>query len=362
MKVSFYNRNILFLFTVYLLTSQLIHANEICIKNFQKQICKDFKLLNSVIVKSSLAKNILQEKLNLSNEIKQIAFLENSNLYLIDSNKPLEYSKELIKKSYIIYAQPSISQIKNNHFKSSQDITKKFNLKKIWKTTKGQGVNVAIIDDGFNLKHEDLNGVNVIFSYDADNKNLDASSKLDIDTHGTQVAGIIFAQHNNIGIDGIAPLANLIAIRQTTNITSDTVLSFTVAQKAGADIINCSWNSPILLEPVYDVIKHLSKDIVIVFAAGNAHKELQPYSTEASIDEVITVGAKQKYSNYGNLVDFVVPSNIKTTKSDGSYTTFGGTSASAPVLSGLLALKMSYKNNKTNDELIQKLKGEIDEN
>ena len=337
-----------------------LYAKEICIQNFNKKLCKDFNILESVIVKSSLSKEELKSKIQ--KPLKQIAFLENSNLYLVDSKNSLEYSKELSNKDFIIYAQPNISQTRSNNFNNTQNITKKYNLEKIWKTTKGEGVNIAIIDDGFNLKHEDLQGVNLLFSYDADNKNLDSSSKLKVDTHGTQVAGIIFAQHNNIGIDGLAPKANLIAIRQTTNITSDTVLSFTVAKKAGADIINCSWNSPILLEPVYDVIKALSYDTAIVFAAGNSAKKIEPYSIEASIPEVITVGATQKYSNYGEVVDFKIASGIITTKQNGTYGQFGGTSSTAPIISGLLALKIAQNKNKPIQEIIQTMKKEINGN
>ena len=341
--------------TLLIITSLVADIN--CIKNFNKQVCKDFKILDSVIIKSTLSKEELKKKIN--KPLKQIAFLQNSNLFLVDSKQALIYSKELEKKEYIIYAQPNISQTKNINFQTNQNLTKKYNLKKIHKTTKGKGINIAIIDDGFNLQHEDLKGVNALFSYDADNKNLDSSSKLKIDTHGTQVAGVILAQHNDIGIDGIASDASLIAIRQTTNITSDTVVSFTVAQKAGANIINCSWNSPMLLEPVYDVIKHISKDIAIVISAGNNHKEIVPYSTEASIDEVITVGATQNYSNYGDVVDFQIPSGVITTKSDGTYGKFGGTSATAPIISGLLALKIAQNKNKPINQIIETLKKEI---
>jgi subtilisin family serine protease len=136
-------------------------------------------------------------------------------------------------------------------------------------------------------------------------------------------------------------------------------VAFTVAKKAGADIINCSWNSPILLEPVYDVIKALSHDTAIVFAAGNSHKKILPYSTESSIKEVVTVGATQKYSNYGDIVDFKIPSGIITTKADGTYGQFGGTSATAPIISGILALELSKNKNRPIQEIIQTMKKEI---
>lgn len=333
------------------------------IVNFAKEIDIDkmhIQIMPDVIVKTGLSKKELQGKI--SRKITQLAFLQESNLFLVESNDSLEYAKELSKEDYIIYAQPNISQTKVKSIKESQDLAKKYDLEKLWQITKGEGVKIAIIDDGFNLEHEDLKDVDVLFSYDADNKNLDSSSKLKIDTHGTQVAGVIFAQHNNIGIDGIAPKASLIAIRQTTNITSDTILAFTVASKAGAHIINCSWNSPILLEPVYDVIKHLSRDTAVVFAAGNSAKEIKPYSTEASIPEILTIGATQKYSNYADILDFIIPSGVTTTKADGTYGKFGGTSATAPIISGLLALKLSQNKNKSIPEIIEILKKEINEN
>lgn len=339
-----------------LLTSS-IFAKEVCITNFNKEVCKDFNILPSVIVKTKLSKDELKQKLN--KKIKQIAFLENANLFLVLSNDSLSYSKELAKKDFIIYAQANISQKKENNSFKSQNLTIKYNLKNTWETTKGEGVKIAIIDDGFDLTHEDLIDTKVAFSYDADNKTLNSNPKLKLDTHGTKVAGIIFAQHNDKGIDGIAPNAQLIAIRQTTNITSDTIISFFVAKKAGANIINCSWNSPILLEPVYDVIKNIAKDTAIVFSAGNNHKEILPLSIESSIPEVITVGTDKKYSNYGEVVDFIMPTNIQTTKQNNTYGNFGGTSASAPIFSGLLALEISKNKGLSIKEIINELKLKI---
>ncbi len=332
----------------------LLFSSQACIKNFGKTICSDFKILNSVIIKTSLSKKELKKKIN--KHITQLAFLEDTNIFLIDSKNPLEYAKKLEKENFIIYAQPNISQTRNKNFKNSKEFLTNYNIKNKWKSTKGQGVNIAIIDDGFDLEHEDLKDVNLLFRYDADNKIIDSKPKTSKDTHGTQVAGVIFSSHNGIGADGIAPKANLIAIRQATNVTSDTILAFTVAQKAGANIVNCSWNSPILLEPIYDVIKYISKNTAIVFAAGNNGKKIEPLSIEASIPEVITVGATQKYSNYGKMVDFIIPSNIYTTKANNHYGSFGGTSATAPIISGLIALELSNYPDKSIEEIVQRVK------
>lgn len=232
MKTSIF----LILFNISLLASQA------CIKNFDKTICADFKILNSVMIKTSLSKKELKKKIN--KHITQLAFLEDTNIFLIDSTKPIEYAKKLEKEKFIIYAQANISQIKNKSFQSSKEFLTNNNIKRKWKTTKGAGVNIAIIDDGFDLSHEDLKDVNLLFRYDADNKTINSNPKVSIDTHGTQVAGIIFSSHNGIGADGIAPKANFIAIRQATNVTSDTILAFTVAKKVGVNKITSSnWAS-----------------------------------------------------------------------------------------------------------------------
>jgi subtilisin len=334
-------------------------VEELYFKNFGNLLKIDSQQLTivpEVIIKTKLDKAALSAKLNKS--IVQLAFLDKANLFLVKSSDALSYSQELSTKDYIIYAQPNILQKRTYSVvsvdnTSADKIVARYKKNNIQLDNQGEGVNIAIIDDGFNLAHEDLNATQLLFSYDVDRKKLTSTPQIKLDTHGTKVAGIIFAQHNQIGINGIAPRAKLIAIRQTTNLTSDTVLAFTVAAKAGADIINCSWNSPMLLEPIYDVIKHLSADIAIVFAAGNNQQAIKPYSTEASIKEVITVGATQAYSNYGNVVDFVISGHVKTTTNNGGYGYFNGTSAAAPVISGLLALQLSQNK-------IQSIKDTVD--
>ena len=339
-------------------------ADTTCITNFAKKQCANFQILPRVIVKTQLSKKALANKLK--RPVQRLAVLQDSSLYLVNHKRSLAYANKLQKDKDIIYAQPDVLQKRHNQKYKTKVVSTSLPLTKIWKKTKGKGIKIAIIDDGFNLQHEDLKGVRVGFQYDVEQRVLDASPKSKLDKHGTQVAGVIFAQHNGIGVNGIAPEAELIAIRQTSNITSKTILAFTVAKLAKADIINCSWKSAVLMQPVYDVILNTithgrkGKGTAVVFAAGNSAKRILPLSSEAAINEAIIVGATQAYSNYGASVDFVIQSGIKTTKIKG-YGYFGGTSATAPIISGLLALKMSKEKNLTIKELIIKLKEDMDE-
>lgn len=71
-------------------------------------------------------------------------------------------------------------------------------------------INVAVVDTGIDPTHPDLNvtgGVNC-----SNGKHFN-----DADGHGTLVAGIIGAKDNGIGIAGVAPGANLFAVRSLNN-------------------------------------------------------------------------------------------------------------------------------------------------
>jgi subtilisin family serine protease len=235
-------------------------------------------------------------------------------------------------------------------------LTEKIN--KMWQTTLGGEVNIAIIDDGFDLQHSDLHHVKQVFTYDVENNDTTVKSPNFYQQHGTQVAGIIFAEHNQQGIDGIAPQAGLIAIRQPSSWTSNTLLAFQLAQLAGADIINNSWHTQHLFEPIADVVNDLAVNgrkglgVAVVFSAGNSGIELPGLSNEALIDKAIVVGAIGKNgqrlasSNFGHSVDFFTyGDSALSTSNHNNYRNFSGTSLSAAVTSGMLALIFSQNKN-----------------
>ena len=242
------------------------------------------------------------------------------------------------------------------------------NIKSMWRTTLGEKVKIAIIDDGINLAHEDLQHISKAFSYDIETHELSTFPRFSLDRHGTKVAGIIFADHNNIGINGIAPRAELISLRQTSTWTSKTLLSFQLAKLAGASIINCSWHSQTLMQPLTEIIEDLAingrkgKGIAVVISAGNKGIEIQPNSIEGAIDSAIVVGASDlesgrlPFSNYGPSIDvYTYGKGVKTTLKSGGYGVFSGTSLAAAIVTGVSALLLSETPELTVKQLSKKL-------
>ena len=71
----------------------------------------------------------------------------------------------------------------------------------------GEGVNVAVVDDGMYFTHEDLKD-NVDTSRNHDYTG-SGSIYTPLEHHGTHVAGIIAARDNGIGVRGVAPRATV---------------------------------------------------------------------------------------------------------------------------------------------------------
>lgn len=245
----------------------------------------------------------------------------------------------------------------------------------LWQTTKGHGVKVAVIDDGFELSHEELRFTDVVFSYDAERRVQDVSPKSELDIHGTKVVGTIFAAHDGRGIDGIAPDASLIAIRQPTTWTSSTLLSFYLSKLSDADIVNASWNSQWLLEPLADIVTDLArngrggKGTAVVFSAGNNGAEQTSIqgidSNEASLLDAVVIGSddgighRTRFSNYGSSVDAYIYGKPAPALVSGGYGRFSGTSLSTAVASGYFALLLSNNPSLTLDQLVAQLSAQL---
>jgi subtilisin family serine protease len=294
-----------------------------------------------------------------------------------NSSEPLYFQQWYLDKNTTFYTQNNI------------DAQASINAGEVLKTYSANGVKIAIIDDGVDITHEDL--VNsFIATYDITTSSTDVTHSNSNDFHGTSVSGIIGARINSKGIAGIANKAQLIFLKDSETMTdSETIELFNKAQEFGADIINCSWGTYDVSDAVKSKIVDLAtngrdgKGIIIVFASGNDDTDMG--NDESAIPEVIGVSATNKYnerayySNYGSELDIVAPGGeyigITTLDASGdkgmAYSDedyflyndsnfFAGTSASAPIVSGVIGLMLEKKPDLTRLEIMQILKDSSD--
>jgi len=251
-----------------------------------------------------------------------------------------------------------------------------------WDITRGSAnITIAIIDEGVETTHPDLNtSGKLVTGYDAilrrDNPN-PVNSK---DNHGTACAGIAAAAGNNgIGISGVAPGSRLMGVRiaQSTSgggwSTTDSALADGIATAAnrGADVLSNSWGGGSPNSVVTNAIRHAKsngrggKGAIVIFATGNNNG---PVSYPGNLPEVFAVaacdqsGARASFSNYGSQVDVCAPGvEVHATTTGGGYmSNFSGTSAATPVVAGVAALVLSVNPNLTAAQLEQILRNSAD--
>ncbi len=163
----------------------------------------------------------------------------------------------------------------------------------------GTGVRVAVIDDGVDLNHPDLQA-NLLPGYDATPNNSGGAPAAN-NAHGTSCAGIIAAVNNTIGVRGVANNAQIIPIRMGIvagglfNTTETQIANcFNQAVSRGADVISNSWRLNIPSQQVEQAINNALSNgrgglgCVVLFAAGNDNAGV---AYPASLPGVIAVGA-----------------------------------------------------------------------
>lgn len=208
----------------------------------------------------------------------------------------------------------------------------------------GADVKIGVIDSG-TIAHPDIKN-NILSGYNYITESADVEDNIG---HGTFVNGIIAAEINDIGIVGVAPEAKIIPLKcfdvgyKTTVSTISKAVKDAV-DKYDCDIINMSLGLTQYSETLEDAINYaVDKGCIIIASVGNTGEESVYYP--AAFDNVIGVGAVDSnamitdFSQKNESVFVVAPGQaIISTNMNGSYSEKKGTSFSAPMVSGIIAL------------------------
>ena len=229
---------------------------------------------------------------------------------------------------------------------------------------KGAEVQVAIIDTGID-NHEDL--------YVAGGKSfVDYTSDYSDDNgHGTHVAGIVAALDNGIGVVGVAPEAELYALKVLNEngegYVSDVILGIQWATDPNGngyaedrlDIINMSFGADrgnIFLKWACNLAYR--DGLLLVAAAGNDGAVCYP----AAYSSVVAVSATDEednlayFSSTGSQVELAAPGdNIYSTYLNNGYEILGGTSMASPHVAGTAALVWADKPSWSNKNVRNRL-------
>ena len=265
-------------------------------------------------------------------------------------------------------------------------------------------VSVGVIDTGIDDMHPDLAGrVDQTRSVSCASNGVASQAYggwRDDYFHGTHVAGIIAANHNGIGIDGVAPDTTLVSIKAANSeqliYPEYVTCAFMWAASHGVDIVNNSYSmdpwmywSPTdpeqaagLEAALRSIAYAQSKGLAVIASAGNEGADNDHPTTDSGsptdvdtpikdrpvagsirvpgqvagvsqvsalkrVDEETkpewTTLARADFSNYGTTIDFAAPgdgiySTVPTAQYPSGYAKTSGTSVAAPHITGIAAL------------------------
>jgi thermitase len=247
-------------------------------------------------------------------------------------------------------------------------------------TTGANQIKIAIIDEGvdstnLDLQGKVLTGINVtVFP-----NNTNTSPNLN-NNHGTAVAGIAAANSNNgQGIAGVCWMCQILPVKVAfedangnwVTTTAQLAAGIGWAWQNGADVLSNSWTMSAASDDVKTSIVEAylggrnGYGSTLVFAAGNNNSSTITFPANLN-KYVIAVGASNWCdqrktptnnscnfndsswgSNYGGVLDVIAPGEAILTTCNGSncYAYFSGTSASTPMVAGVVGLLYSLSPN-----------------
>ena len=317
-------------------------------------------------------------------------------LGLAPGESVLDAAQRLAQDPRVAYAEPNyyVQALElDDPLYAEQWSLSEFGVPQAWNIATGTSpVVIAILDNGVDVKHEDLSD-KMLPGCDFFNNDNDPQSGSSNNGHGTHVAGIAAAVGNNaIGIVGVAygPGVKILPVKVLPDVGNGTVdrLIDAMLWSAGlegskaasnpnpADIISISLGiapedlQGTLPESVEQVTKQIHKAGVLILAAsgndGRSDAIFSPANSEwvsavGSVDADYTLSSFSNYAETGATVDFVAPGGVSagkqvlSTTPDDDYGYRAGTSMSTPFVAGAAALLLSQNPGLTPQQLKEML-------
>ena len=233
-----------------------------------------------------------------------------------------------------------------------------------WAITKGSGGKLGIIDTGIDEDHPDLNVLRGMNFVTGDTTRSGWTDDGPCGGHGTHVAGSSAALDNTIGVVGVAPEADVYALKvfdiangHCGAYTSDTNAAIEKAVEWELDVVNLSLGGSYPSISASDLYTAAwASGLVIVASAGNSYAQVgypggyphaiavaathDPNGTDFGRQSWDTLGGEWTYfSSNGPEVEVGAPGRmVLSTVPDGELARYSGTSMSAPHVAGVATL------------------------
>ena len=259
------------------------------------------------------------------------------------------------------------------HLNSADAADMDINVESVWDDSiMGEGINVVVVDETIDYSHPDLiDNIDISLNHDY------GIGYIPSENHGTNVAGVIAARDNTIGVRGVAPMATIYGYNLFAGggFTYGDMADAMSRDRGVTAVSNNSWGwlegngffpvvAPFEMAIDTGVTEgYYGKGVFYVFIGGNGggpehgdnsnRGEVGNYYGVTAVCAVGENGRRATYSEEGANLWICAPTwgdadgdglfedddrGTATTKNSGYRGAFNGTSAAAPMVSGVAAL------------------------
>lgn len=305
------------------------------------------------------------------------------HIFAVQGRTATEAALDLLERDEVAFAEPDfIEYIGTRHVPQDPQYPSQWHLPKMqcesaWDITRGEGINLVVIDNGFDVNHPDLASLGNISGWyrgTPDGQQADfvqGTNGMPDEDHGTACAGMAAGRADGksggVGVAFGAKLHVLACLSDQVGTQSTLAKAIGHAYINGSDIIACSlgpssgamWQMRQVLREAIEAAARNGRNgrgCPIFWATSNGNV---PVGTDqvCSHPDVIAVGRSTQNdqdhgSAFGPQLEFLAPGvNVWIPSSGGGFQATTGTSFAAPAAAGVAALALSAKPTLTAQQL-----------
>lgn len=313
-------------------------------------IVRELPLINAVVIDHATQVSIAESKLRAMSEVKRVDTDPKINWLKMADARGVDFAlpaaNGIMKGIEALKKRPQNVEPEPAPASGAQETPwgiARVQAPAAWKTSRGKGVKLVVIDTGIDMTHPELSGI-IKGGWNAIST---AATFNDDNGHGTHCSGTIAAKDDDQGVVGVAPQIDLYGVKvldeNGSGTFDDVIAGMLWAVENKMEVASMSLGAGQGNKALEDAVEAMRKGgVILIAAAGNSGGSVGYPAAYPGAIAVAASDSKDKlasFSSRGSQVAVIAPGvDVKSTYMGGGYDTLSGTSMATPHVAGLTAL------------------------